>query len=75
MSMAGERRIVAVVNYKKIPVEIDLRPLGLEAATTYALTDLKTGEVIRSGAGRDLTYVNISVPAVDYVCVVMAPAK
>lgn len=75
MSTAGDRRIVAVVNYKNKPVEIDLRPLGLEPAATYALTDFKTGTVLRSGAGNDLMHIKLAIPAVDFICVSLAPVK
>jgi hypothetical protein len=75
MSTAGDRRIVAVVNYKKTPVEIDLGPLELEAATAYTLTDLRNGTVIRSGPGRDLANIKLTIPAVDFICVALAPMK
>jgi len=75
MSTAGERRVVAVVNYKKKPVEIDLHPSGLEPDALYALTDLKTRALIRLRTGKELTRLEFSVPAVDFICLSLAPEK
>ena len=68
MSAAGERPAVAVVNYKNRPVGIDLRPLGLEPAAAYTLTDLRTGQTVRAGLGKDLARIGLSIPAVDFIC-------
>jgi hypothetical protein len=68
MSAAGERPAVAVVNYKNRPVVIDLRPLGLEPAAAYTLTDLRTGQAVRAGLGKDLARIGLSIPAVDFIC-------
>jgi hypothetical protein len=75
MSTAGDRRVVAVVNHKKQPVEIDLRPLGLEPAAAYALTDLRTGAALRSGVGTGLMHIKLTIPPVDFICISLAPEK
>jgi len=72
MSTAGERRVVAAVNYKKKPVDIGLSPRGLEPEAAYELTDLKTGEVVRTGSGKDLARIDVSIPAVDFICLSLA---
>jgi hypothetical protein len=72
MSAVGERPVVAVVNYKNRPVGIDLRPLGLEPAAAYTLTDLRTGQAVRTGSGKDLARIGLSIPAVDFVCLSLA---
>ncbi len=66
MSTAGKARVIVVVNYKPEPVKIDIRPLGLYASGAYALTDLRTGRLIREGSGRDLAHLNVSVPPADF---------
>jgi len=73
MSAAGGRRAVAVVNHKTKAADIGLRPSGLEPEAVYALTDLRTGGVVRQGPGKDLALLEISVPAVDFVCLALAP--
>jgi hypothetical protein len=75
MSAAGDRRIVSVVNYKRKPVEIGLRPLAVDPSTVYGLTDLRTGAVIRTGPARDLTHTKLTIPAVDFICVAVAQEK
>jgi len=72
MSAAGERRVVAVVNYKNRPAGIDLRPLGLEPAAVYTLTDLRTGQAVRTGSGKDLARVGLFIQAVDFICLSLA---
>jgi hypothetical protein len=72
MAAPSGRRVVAVVNYKNKPVDIDLLPLGLEPAAGYALTDLRSGAVVRAGLGKDLAHTTIAVPAVDFICLSLA---
>lgn len=75
MSTAGERRVVAVVNYKRKPVDIDLLPLGLEPAAGYALADLRTGTVLKKGPGKVVARIRLSVPAVGFIGLSLASEK
>jgi hypothetical protein len=68
MSGDDERRVFAVVNYKKMPIEIDILPLRLERKTKYALTDLRTGAELRTRSGQDLAHIKMTVPGIDYIC-------
>jgi hypothetical protein len=53
-------------------VGVDLRPLGLEPAAAYTLTDVRTGQAVRTGSGKDLARVGLSIPAMDYICLSLA---
>lgn len=72
MAVAENGYQLALVNYKKTPVSLIIRPLRLKEEEEYRLTDLKTGRILRSRRGKDFGEVSLTLPALDYILVALS---
>ncbi len=59
---------LAVVNYQARPLDLTIRPLRLEPAARYELRDLRTGDMLGDGYGKDFSTIRITAPRLGFIC-------
>jgi hypothetical protein len=72
-SLEGNTHRLAIVNYQATPVELRLRPLGLEPATRYELRNLQTGDKLGEAYGKDFLPIKMTVPQIGFICLSLTP--
>ncbi len=72
-SLEGGIYRLALVNYQARPLDLTIRPLRLEPATRYELSDLRTGEILGEEYGKDFLAIRITAPRFGFICLSLSP--
>jgi hypothetical protein len=73
MSSDEKERRLAVVNYRAVPVTIEIRSLDLVPTGFYAVIDLRTGKQIKPKSGKELSRIELRIEANDFIALKLSP--